>query len=71
MSRERVYLSFLLVIVVPFFFIGNVKAESVDVNSETDIEIIYPNGGETLEKGKTYNITWKQKNIFKIYINIR
>lgn len=43
-----------------------VKATNITTpspNSTKQIRVVFPNGGETLEVGKTYNILWESKNI--------
>jgi len=34
------------------------------------IKVIFPNGGEVLELGKTYNITWESRNVELVAISI-
>jgi len=38
---------------------GNVLASREVSPNTPEVEVLYPNGGEVWEKGKTYNITWE------------
>jgi hypothetical protein len=46
-------------------------SESEITDSNFYLNIKYPNNGEKLEVGKTYRITWEQKNVYKVSIGYK
>ena len=59
MSKKSVLVSIIVLIIV--IIAGYLYKEKI--SSVISIAVLSPNGGETFEVGKTYNILWESKNI--------
>ena len=59
-----------LLLTMVFLVIGVGVIEKASADNKPSITITSPNGGEVLEKGKTYTITWTQLNVNKLSIDL-
>lgn len=62
---KKIIFCFLILLVFLLNF-NNVFA----LDQRGSLEVIYPNGGETLEAGKTYTVKWKQKDIASVQLKV-